>query len=139
VLGLLCPHLVAYFFDAQGNLLGDEHRPWASPAPRPDPDGPFDIYDETFRAALAQQQKAWMKELGFRKRAIKVREFFDPRHPVGIQRVPDHFKLDAGEGLDPEQRAGWEESRAAWLEGGSYVWWWADEYEVDEDGEVEST
>ncbi|MFO0964158.1 MAG: hypothetical protein U0793_01040 [Gemmataceae bacterium] len=45
VMGLLCPHLVAYFFDRKGKLLGDEHRPWNKPAPRMGPDGPYNIYE----------------------------------------------------------------------------------------------
>ena len=50
VMGLLCPHLVAYFFDPAGRLLGDEHRPWDHPAPRLRDTGPYDIYDPPFQA-----------------------------------------------------------------------------------------
>lgn len=140
VMGLLCPHLTAYFFDAAGHLLSHEERMWDTPALQPDPDGPYEGFDEAFWKALAKQQKAWLKELGFRKRPIRLLAFYDERHPVGIQLIPKHLEPSAAAGLGEEDQAALEEARRDWLESGEYVWWWAEDYYVDgTSGEVEST
>jgi hypothetical protein len=138
-MGLLCPHLVAYFFDGKGLLLADEHRPWTTPAPTTEPNGPYDIYDAAFEKAFAKQMRQWKSELGFRPGTIKIRAFLDDRHPVGITLFPDHLNPDEIGNLDEDEQRAFAESRAEWIAEGQFVWWWAKDYEMAKDGEVEST
>jgi hypothetical protein len=139
VMGLLCPHLVAYFFDPQGNLLRREQRLWNKPAPRFGTDGPFKIHDEEFRSALERQEREWQAELGFTPGTIWVKQFLDGT-PVGIELLPDHYQdLENADWLDEEEKQELMESRAEWLERGSFVWWWAKDYYMSKDGKVEST
>src|SRR5262245_26387932 len=72
VMGLICPNLVAYFFDNKGRLLGCEHREWNKPPPKLWRDGPNDINDGAFQDGLAEQQNEWQGALGFRAATIKV-------------------------------------------------------------------
>ena len=62
-MGLLCPNLVAYFFNPKGDLLGGERRAWGHPAPRKGA-GPYQIYDKPFQGALAAQFREWQQALG---------------------------------------------------------------------------
>jgi len=132
VIGLLCPHLVAYFFDPQGNLLRREQRLWKNPAPKLRGEGPYSIYDHDFREALEQQEREWLTELGFSPGTIWIKEFLDGT-PVGIEQLPDHFQ-DVDD-LDDEER----KSLATWIAVGNFVWWWARDYYMSKDGKVEST
>jgi hypothetical protein len=143
VMGLLCPYLVAYFFAPDGRLLEDEDRLWERPARRMGGDGPYMIYDDDFQAALARQRKEWQAALGFQPCPIQVRAFLDGRHPVGIELLPDylqeHEPADWEGEPDEEVRQDIEQSRATWLASGQFVWWWAKDYWMSADGEVEST
>jgi hypothetical protein len=146
VMGLKCPHVAAYFFDAKGHFLGSERQLWIHPAPRMtmppelahiptimEPGtGPYQIYDSKFVAAIKTQIEQWQKALGWTTATIKVLEFFDATHYVGIHRMPDY--LD-GKYRDRET----ESLRQEWLSKGQFVWWWSKDYEMDADGEVEST
>jgi len=139
VMGLLCPHLVAYFFDPNGELLCDELRPWDTPAPRMGPDGPYQIYDAAFQDALAEQKHEWQKELGFRASTIRVRPFLDSRHPVGISPLPEDLETDECNKLGEDERKHIEELRTEWIARGQFVWWWAKDYYMSKDGAVDST
>jgi hypothetical protein len=141
VMGLLCPLVVAYFFDSDGRLIGDERRPWNHPAPRIGGDGPYRIYDERFQAALDAQLREWQESIGYRPGPIRVRAFLDPRHPVGITLIPEHLDLskDQRREVDEEELPYLDQSRAEWLAAGNFVWWWAKDYWTAPDGEVIST
>lgn len=125
VIGLLEPQLRAYFFDPQGNLLGKEHRPYQKPIKWGDNSA---IYNE------------WQRELGFLSGTIHVRGFFDSEEDVGIELIPQHLQPEeiAAE-PDAELRGFLEETRAGWLLEDNFVWWWAKDYWMTPDGEVEST
>lgn len=110
IMGLLCPSLVAYFFSPNGWLLGREVRPWHYPAPGAQGEG-YDIYDERFQTRLGEQMRGWMKDIGFLARPICVEAFADEEFSVGIA-----DEEDAGT-----------------------VLYWAKEYYLSSDGEVEST
>jgi len=140
VMGLLCPHVVAYFFDRDGFLLGDEHRPWNHPAPRM-PSGPYQIYDKAFRTTLADQIQEWQQSVGYIACPILVRAFLDPQHPVGITLLPDHLDLpeDELQELSAEEREDTELEREEWLAAGRFVWWWAKDYWSAADGKILST
>jgi hypothetical protein len=141
VMGLLCPHLVAYFFGADGKLLGDEHRLWQKAPPRFGTDGPYKIGDNDFQLALTKQLQDWRAEIGFQPQTISVRAFWDERHPVGIELLPEHLQdLDTADWFeDEDERQEYVTSREEWLAEGKYVWWWAKDYFVNADGEVESS
>lgn len=138
-MGLLCPNLVAFFFDEQGNLNQKESRLWEYPATRRD--GIYQIYDDAFRAALAQQKSRWKTEVGFQPGVIHIKQFYDEAHTVGIEILPEHYQdLETSDEFeDEEERQGWMQDRDAWLERGEFVWWWAKDYYMNAAGEVDST
>jgi hypothetical protein len=133
LMGLLCPNLVAFFFDAGGTLLAVEQRPLAlfqGVAP------PYDIYDERIPGEVA----SWQSEMGLRPAPIKVKKFFTQEPYAGIEDYPDHF----GEVLsDPEAgRAEKEdvcESMRLWDKDGQFVLQWGNDYWLDDTGEVVSS
>lgn len=141
IIGLLCPHVIAYLFDSQGRLLGDEHRPWNHPAPRTKETGPYQIYDKPFQAALAAQIRDWQLELGYSAAPIRIRAFYDRQHSIGIELLPDHFQLpdEELEEMDEQERQEIVREREKWLASGQFVWWWAKDYWTSADGEVLST
>jgi hypothetical protein len=140
VMGLLCPNLVAYFFDANGNLLGDENRSWNHPAPRKGA-GPYQIYDEAFQSALAAQFQEWQQTLGFSLCAIRVREFLDERHPVGIELFPDSLQptVDEWQSMNEQEQQDVQQAQTKWKVSGTFVWWWAEDYWIKPDGTVGSS
>lgn len=133
IIGLLCPHVVAYFFDEDGNLLNSERQLWKHPAPQRSPNGPYNIYEEQFVEAINQQIWDWMEKMGFAEEAIEIREFNDEARGVGISELPAYLKDPVP---DDEEMA---EALNYWLESGNFVFCWAKEYHMSADGEVEST
>ncbi len=111
LLGLLCPNLVLYRFDGDGNRVAREVRPWLYPAEQRD--GVYAIYDPTFRERLAKQIADWQAELGFVEDRIDVAEFFDAEQCVGIE-LPEDDEC-------------------------AFVLWWAKDYWMNDQGGVEST
>jgi hypothetical protein len=139
VFGLLCPHLALFYFDAQGNLLQAEFRDWEHPAPWRN--GRYDIYDDAFEAAFAQQIDRWKAEAGFSPGTIQIKEFMDDAHWVGIQILPEHYQdLETSDEFDNEaERQEYIRDRDEWIARGDFVWWWAKDYYMNAEGEVEST
>jgi hypothetical protein len=131
LMGLLCPQLVAYFFSPDGTLLNCETRPWNYPAPRMKGDGPYQIYDADFDRHLAEQMAGWQREVGFAPNVIRVEEFFDEAHFVGIKALPA-----PGEDSDWDED---EETLEAMREQGMYEFYWAKNYLMSADGRVDST
>lgn len=111
ILGLLCPHVVRFRFDAEGKLLGCELRDWKFPAEHHA--GIYAIFDPLFRERLAAQIQAWQSELGLNELPIEVQRFFDDQKCVGIE-MPDDEQC-------------------------SFIFWWAKDYWMNSGGEVEST
>ena len=142
VMGLLCPELVAFFFGAEGNYLGREERPWSAAAGKlAGRKPPYSIFGDRFRALICKQLKEWQDELEFHAATIRVKEFLDDKHSVGIELLPSHYRdLETGTWFpNEEERQQFIKSRDHWVERGSFVWWWAKDYYMSEDGEVEST
>ncbi len=140
MMGLLCPWLVAYFFNHDGEIIGGERQQWNHPAPRMGEDSPYRIYDPAFGVAIAAQMKAWQTKLGFKQGKIEIQEFFDEELYVGITVLPDHLELEEIEEEDDlEERKYLEEDRANWFANGNFVWWWAKDYWMSKDGDIEST
>jgi hypothetical protein len=111
LLGLLCPNVVLYRFDSDGNLVGREVRPWNYPAERHG--GVYAIYDPVFIARLAEQITGWQSELGFTEDRIDVAAFYDEELGVGIE-LPENDEC-------------------------AFVFWWAKDYWMNDQGGVEST
>ncbi len=142
VMGLLCPELVAFFFDAQGNLVSREGRHWSDAAGKiAGHQPPYHISSDEFDALIDAERKAWQVELGYSPATIRVKEFYDDEYPVGIQILPGHLANVETETWfrDEEERQEFIKSRDRWLAEGSFVWWWARDYFMSKDGEVEST
>ena len=137
VMGLLCPNLVAYFFNPKGDLLGGERRAWGHPAPRKGA-GPYQIYDKPFQGALAAQFREWQQALGINPCAIQVREFLDGQYPAGIELFPGDLQPTADEwrSMNEHEQQEMERARAEWQAAGTFVWWWAEDYWIDPDGTV---
>lgn len=131
LMGLLCPELVTFFFSPDGALIGREARPWDYPAPQFHGDGPYQIYDAEFRRRLEEQMSGWKSALGFEAQTIGVQAFFDREYYVGVEELPG-----------PEEEEDWEgeaEVLEAWREQGVFTFYWAKDYIMSADGEVEST
>jgi hypothetical protein len=141
VMGLLCPELVAFYFDSQGNLLGREGRRWSDAAGKIAGDRPpYHTFNDEFKALIDAQRKAWQAELGYSPATVRVKQFHDDKYQVGIDILPDHFEdIESRTWLSEEQRQDYAESRAEWLADGNFVWWWARDYYMSADGKVEST
>jgi hypothetical protein len=161
LMGLLCPELVAIFFDVAGDLLQVESRALTCLPPRqrvvsvswetnvgiqslegPRP-GPFQLFDPHFQDTLARDLAAWKREIRFQETPITVREFFLNDRYLGIRRLPDHL---AEFRENPDLAAESEEERREvgdrireWESLGQFVLWWGKDYYVNRDGDVEST
>ena len=140
VMGLLCPYLVAFFFDSQGVLLGKEKHLWEYPAPVHAKSGVYEIYDDAFVALMEEQITAFQEKIGFRAGTIHIKRFIYEEESVGIQPMPDEMvDFEEASYLDERQKEDIRQSRDYWLETGNFVWWWAKDYYIDSEGEVEST
>lgn len=133
ILGLLCPYIVTYFFDSDGNLVTATRHLWKHPAPRMGDDGPYQIYDGDFVQAIEEQIQEWQEQIGFQDKPIRIREFSDEEMYVGIAELPEYLQ-DA----DPEDQE-LAESLMEWKKSGSFVFYWGKDYYMSESGEVEST
>jgi hypothetical protein len=111
LLGLLCPNIVLFRFNAFGTVVGKESRPWQHSAARHQ--GIYQIYEPVFRELLSLQMSDWRTELGFIEQTIEIELFYDGEEGVGIQ-LPESNEC-------------------------ACVFWWGNEYWMNEQGEVEST
>jgi hypothetical protein len=111
IIGLLCPNIILYRFDAIGRRIGREIHPWNFPAPLDN--GIYQIFDPTFQARIRDQISRWKTELGFKEEKVDVQLFYDVEQDVGIE-------VDEARGC-------------------AFVFWWAKDYWMNENGEVEST
>jgi hypothetical protein len=142
VMGLLCPELVAYFFDAHGSLVGAQRRTWSDAAA--DVAGrvpPYRIFNDEFKALIGLQRREWEGELGFRTATIHVKEFFDHELGVGIELLPAYLReIETAPWFrDTQERERAAKLRNRWVEDGNFVWYWAKDYYMSPTGEVEST
>ncbi len=136
LMGLLCPHIVAFFFSGDGTLLRTERRDWQYPAPRMGADGPYRIYDPEFQRMLANQISTWQELLGFSPGPAQVRAFFDEALWVGTEDTPDHLQdLDDSDDDSDDLRAELE----SWRDSGRFVFHWAKDYFMSRTGAVDST
>jgi hypothetical protein len=136
VMGLLCPNLVTFFFTASG-APGDKRRDACDPAP-PQNGGAYQIYDRAFVAGFKKQLAAWQKRLGFVEGPVLLESFFDDESYVGIVDLPDHLE-DMGWATNLDERRALEAERQRWIERGAFVFYWAKDYWMSREGEVEST
>ena len=160
LMGLLCPELIAVFFDAAGDFLQVEPRALTQLPPRQGVvrvswettagvqslegirPGPYQMYDPTFEETLARDLAAWKREIGFQEAPITVREFFLDDHFLGIRRLPDHlqeFRNNPESVADIEERREMEDRIREWESLDQFVLWWGKDYYLSRDGDVEST
>jgi hypothetical protein len=83
----------------------------------------------------------WQKEVGFKPRTISVKPFFLSDLWIGIKDLPDHYQevLDNPEKFDEQRRQVLEEDIHNWYDDGNFVFYWDEEYYLDEEGELESS
>ncbi len=133
LMGLLCPDLVAFFFDAGGNLLNVEHRPvsfFQGVTP------PYDIFDERIPALIDE----WQVEMGFQPSTIKVKKFFFQELYIGIEDYPSHFgEILSDPQASEEEKSDIRDSMRLWDEERQFVLQWGNDYWIDESGEVVSS
>ena len=137
VLGTLSA-VVAYFFDPDGNFVSREERHWSPAAAEALAAAP--PYGE-FAALAALQRQEWEGEFGFRTATIRVKQFFDRDHGVGIEPLPGHFRdVEPPEWFtNAPARRRYTERRDQWLADGKFVWYWGKGYFMSGAGEIEST
>src|SRR4051794_1316900 len=74
VIGLICPEIVAVFFDAEGNYVGEEQRFWGDEVASVAGRKPiYKIFGDRVESMIAQQIKSWHAELGYRPATIQVK------------------------------------------------------------------
>jgi hypothetical protein len=142
LMGLFCPDLVAFCFDAAGNLLCVHSRPLPF-LRRSDVlvDGqsieglvrPYDIYDER----IPQQLDAWQRELQFQPQTIRVKKFSLPELGIRIEDYPDYFdEVFADPRADQEEKDHVRAFQREWEAARQFVLWWGNDYWLDDTGEV---
>ena len=94
-----------------GHFLHKKSIPWKYPARIID--GIYQIDDNDFMDQLSDQLESLKKDIGFTECMIEIEEFFDDDEWVGIE--------------EPEN------------EDCAYILWWAKDYWMSSEGEVEST
>jgi len=140
VMGLLCPNLVAFFFDADGVHSGAEQRTWDTPAPTHPHTGRYLLGDDAFQSALDLQISGWQDELGFVPAPVHIHAFVDQEKWVGVELIPEHLLPEQiADEEDPTRREQLHDIAAEWRDSGWFVWWWAKDYWMNAEGEVEST
>jgi hypothetical protein len=141
IMGLLCPDVVAVFFDAQGTYLGCEERRWSAAGKLAGTKPPYRIGGDRFRELIAAQTKKWQTALGFRAATIRVKKFWLRGCGVGIEELPGWAReIETADWItDEDERQQYRESRDQWIADGNFVFWWARSYHMSSDGRVEST
>jgi hypothetical protein len=141
IIGLLCPELVAVFFDGKGNHLGCEERPWSAAVGKlAGRKPPYKIGGDRFRDLIAEQVREWQGELGARQSTIRVKKFLAGAHMVGIDELPGWaHEIETATWMSDAERQQYREDRDQWVADGKFVFWWAKSYHMSKDGEVEST
>jgi hypothetical protein len=145
LLGALCPHLVAVFFDSSGDLLAVQTRlleflkPSALIVDGKPLEGlvqTYDIADERIEMHL----HTWRQELGFQPRDIVVKKFFIAELELGIEDYPSHLEDVLSDPSASDEKK--QEVRAAmqtWDTDGQFVLLWGNDYWLDQMGEVTSS
>jgi hypothetical protein len=133
VMGLLCPYLVAVFFDPEGNLLGTQKRDL--PFMR-EQQPPYNIYDKRVEDHL----RRWQEEIGYSPKTIKVKRFMIPEG-VGIEDLPGEYQevLDNPSQFEEGTKQDYAEWTRLWQATGQFVFWWAKDYWMSREGAVKAT
>ena len=129
IMGLLCPYVMAYFFDQDGHFSGASRQMWKESAPQFGDGGPYKLSDDKFQQAIAEQIDDWKEQLGFRSSVIRIEQFADHEMGAGITDRPEYLR-----GADQN-----DEDLLEWNKSGNFIFLWGNEYWVSPSGEVEST
>ncbi len=161
LMGLLCPNLVAVFFDAEGSYLSHDVLDLTMLPPRMGVtgvswqtptgvesingirEGPFKISDPTFQSSLANDIGSLKAKVGFIERPIRLRQFKLDGQSIGIELLPRHlaeFKTNPdGVAEDQEELNELQSELADWESSGNFVFYWAKDYWFGPNGQIEST
>ncbi len=84
---------------------------------------------------------AVLNRVGITPGVIRVRAFVLPEYGIEIRDMPEYLQefLDASEDFPAERASHLKEAVADWVRSGSFVLVWGEDYEINADGEVEST
>jgi hypothetical protein len=116
--------VVAFFFDAEGHLLGEEEH--------------TNVLREPLDYERANPEiERWQRELGCQTATIHVRQFWVEHRDVGISDGLDLFEDEPG--MTPEELAENAASRQGWVESGCFVFNWGKDYHMSATGVVVST
>jgi hypothetical protein len=133
LMGLLCPNIVVFLFNATGSLVETKQRRvhfFEGVTP------PFDIYD----GRIPPMIDAWQTEMRLQPGIIKVKKFFSLDLSVVIEDYPSHFEAilsDPQEGEDAKIDI--RDSIKSWDKEKQFVLIWGNDYWLNNSGEVVSS
>jgi hypothetical protein len=131
--GLLCPDLVAFFFDSEGNLLRIEKRTLDF---FHDVQPPYNIYD----GRIPKHVDTWKRDMGLQPAVISIKRFFSEDLYIGIEDYPNHFEDNlADPEASEEEKDDVRNSMQLWDKDGQFVLWWGNDYWLDGSGRVVSS
>lgn len=161
-MGLLCPHLVVVYFDAEGKYLSVQdvvltvppHQEGTTRIYWEEPDGTikevnsanphiYITHKPEFRESLEWDIRNLLKPSDFVEQPIDIQEFFLEDRYLGIRLLPDYLeefiKDPTSVAEDEEDIAFHQEILDEWKTEGKFILWWGKDYWFGADGEVEST
>jgi hypothetical protein len=140
MLGLLAPDILIYRFDMDGNYLKCERAALINNPKKDDETGIY-VLDSTFMARFSSELVKVKHLIGYQARTIRINEFFDLEHYVGILPYPSDYQnfLDSPDGFSDEEKRIYESHVSRWDKDGNFVFCWGEEYWMNSEGEIESS
>jgi hypothetical protein len=136
---ILAPHIIAIFFDHEGNLLEVQERRLSPSTLAMAEKG---IY-AGFRRQSDEDVSSWLDSLGIHESVIKVKRFFLPDYHVGIVDFPQFFQdiLRNPSAYSEDEQRGAESAKARWFKEGIFELWLNDGTNlwITSTGQVESS
>lgn len=131
------PHMVAYFFDAQGAICGGTRQEWKHTSSVDPATGVLRPLPPSEDEENEQRFSAWLRQLDFVPGPIRVQAFGDDEYCTGIEALPSW--LDDTDEQTPEERADTQRMRDQWVKGGYFVFFWNNDFHMKADGTVASS
>ncbi len=126
------------FFDQQGCLLRNEHRPTPRPAAQAGDDQRALLNQATWKT-----MEEWKEEMGFSPGVVRVERFFLSHERIGVKDLPDFMHQYLAEAPDEGEelfRPGLYEDIEQFIHKGQFVLCWCGkDFWIDKDGEVTDT
>jgi hypothetical protein len=142
ILGLHYPDFVALFFDQDGNLIDVQTKEVPDPTKNEEFWGPYLTFPAQHQKNARRALRAWLKDMRFKPGTVRVKKFYLPDRPIGIQDLPQHLEefLNKPEIIeDREERAQWYGDINDWRKEGMFVFSFGKDYWMDKNGGIEST